>query len=149
MAPLTDLSSPSIVFLGKLVAGNNFRVAEAQALWAVAYLDGRVTPSTSDDLKESSQHLEHFKTKAAQDIADTEGWCSRRYLNKGLLGNWYFFDAISYSDMLLAQLNITSHRKQTWIGWWRDLFEPCHARDLKGLVDEYRIMYSVEECPRT
>jgi len=34
MTPLSDVEDHSIVFLGKMVVGNNFRVAEVQALWA-------------------------------------------------------------------------------------------------------------------
>lgn len=42
MVPLPDICFPSVVFLGKLLVGNNFRVAEAQALLAVAYLGCRI-----------------------------------------------------------------------------------------------------------
>ena len=144
MAPLLDLSSHSIVFLGKLVVGNNFRVAEAQALWAAAYLDGHITPSTSDSATDIKGHYHDFKTKAEEDVNKTVAWCRRRYLDKGRLGSWFFFDAISYSDMLFAQVGLKSHRGKGWFGWFRDLFAPCRAKDMKDLADEYKKLYPRE-----
>lgn len=144
MAPLQDLSSPSIVFLGKLVVGNNFRVAEAQALWAVAYLDGHIVPSGSDSKCASEDQSAEIHRKPEREVSYTLAWCRQRYLDKGKLGNWFFFDAISYSDMLLAQLGLESHRGKGWLGWWKDLFKPCRARDLKGLAEEYKNLYPTQ-----
>lgn len=141
IAPLTDISSPSIVFLGKLVVGNNFRVAEVQALWAVAYMDGHITHPSSKGQDNFNGEAAGFRAKAEEEVRHTIAWCQQRYLNKGGTGCWFFFDAISYSDMLLSQLHFTSHRKKGWTGWWWDLFGPCRANDLKDLADEYRSLY--------
>ena len=145
MAPLPDLFSHSIVFLGKLVVGNNFRVAEAQALWAVAYLDGHITPSTSDAVTNINDQHHDFRAKAEEEVNKTVAWCRRRYLDKGRLGSWFFFDAISYSDMLLAQVGLKSHQGKGWFGWFRDLFAPCRAKDMKDLTDEYKKLYPRDE----
>lgn len=145
MAPLSDLSTHSIVFLGKLVVGSNFRVAEAQALWAVAYLDGHITPSKSDGVTTTNGQYHDFKAKAEEEVSETVAWCRRRYLDKGRLGSWFFFDAISYSDMLLAQVGLKSHRGKGWLWWFWDLFAPCRARDMKDLADEYKKLYRGEE----
>ena len=123
MVPPFDTLPPSIVFLGKMVVGNNFRVAEAQALWATAYLDGHIKCNPED------MH---------RDIARTVAWCRRRYLNKGQLGSYFFFDVLDYTDMLLAQLGLSSHKSKEWYERW---FGPCRARDLRGLVDEYRTLH--------
>ena len=72
MVPVIDIEDHSIIFLGKLVVGNNFRVAEVQSLWAVAYLDGNVR------LERQGMELE---------IGETVAWCRRRYLSKGDLGS--------------------------------------------------------------
>jgi len=124
MAPVIDEADHSIVFLGKMVVGNNFRTAEAQALWAVAYLDGKVNVPESE---------------MAKDVAMTVAWNRRRYLNKGQLGSWFYFDVIAYADMLLEQLKLSSHRRK---GWFKNLMDPCFADDLKGLGAEYRARYS-------
>lgn len=125
MVPASDALDHSIVFLGKMVVGNNFRTAEVQAFWAVAYLDGK---------------LKCEKPAMEDDIAETIAWCRRRYLNKGQLGSWYYFDVVSYTDMLLAQLGLSSHRRK---GWFRNLFAPCMASDLKDLESEYKALYGV------
>ena len=120
MVPVGDIEDHSIVFLGKLIVGNNFRASEVQALWAVAYLDGNIP------LQRQGMELE---------IAETVAWSRRRYLSKGDLGSWFYFDALDYTDMLLEQLGLRSHRSK---GWLKDLFGPCRAADLKNLADEYR-----------
>ncbi|KAK0507822.1 hypothetical protein JMJ35_009711 [Cladonia borealis] len=119
MVPVIDIEDHSIIFLGKLIVGNNFRVAEVQALWAVAYLDGNI------QLQRQGMELE---------IGETVAWCRRRYLSKGDLGSWFYFDALDYTDMLLEQIGLRSHRSR---GWLKDLFGPCKAADLKYLADEY------------
>ena len=123
MVPEIDSDNHSIIFLGKLVLGNNFRAAEVQALWAVAYLDG---------------HIQTDKARLRQNISETVSWCRMRYLNKGGLGSWFFFDVVDYTDMLLAQLGLKSHRQK---GWFKDFFGPCMARDLTSLIDEYKNRY--------
>ena len=120
MAPPVDATDHSIVFLGKMVVGNNFRTAEAQALWAVAYLDGKIDAKTST-MEDS--------------VATTVAWDRRRYLNKGQLGSWFYFDVVAYADMLLEHLGLSSHRQK---GWFGNLMDPCFASDLRGLVNEYK-----------
>lgn len=123
MVPSKTLDSRSIIFLGKMVVGNNFLASEIQALWAVAYLDGNIK-------------LDHDDVK--KEIDETLAWCRKRYLNKGDLGSWFYFDVVDYVDMLLAQVGLESHRQK---GWLRNLFAPCQAADLRGLVQEYRAKY--------
>ncbi len=124
MAPLIDAADHSIVFSGKMVVGNNFRTAEAQALWAVWYLDGKVAAK--------AEVME-------QDVAMTVAWDRRRYLNKGQLGSWFYFDVVAYADMLLENLGLSSHRQK---GWFGNLMDPCVADDLKGLAGEYKARHS-------
>ena len=121
MVPAVD-NTRSVVFLGKMVVGNNFRVAEAQALWAVAYLDGSIQKLPS-------------RTQMEKEIAETVAWDRRRYLNKGELGSWFYFDVVDYTDALFEQLELSSHRKKSLMG---NLMEPCFAADLKSMGDEYK-----------
>lgn len=125
IAPPADALHHSIVFLGKMVVGNNFRTAEAQALWTVAYLNGEI------DVESSTME---------EDVAMTVAWNRRRYLNKGQLGSWFYFDVVAYSDMLLEELGLSSHRQK---GWFGNLLNPCFADDLKGLVDEYKVRHHI------
>lgn len=136
MAPPSDTVDHSIVFLGKIVVSNNFRLAEVQALWAVAYLDGNIlhaNPSVRGDCPLGE------KEQREEEVADTAAWCRQRYPSKGQAGNWFFYDVISYTDMILEQLGLQSHRRK---GWFRNLFAPCFASDLRGIVSEYKQIYS-------
>lgn len=117
VAPVQD---QSILFLGQLMLGNHFRAAEVQALFACAVLDGKVAVPAKSDME--------------AEIAETVAWCRRRYLKKGSRGNWFYWDMVPYTDMLLAELGLKSHRHASWI---KDLTRPCYAKDLRGLVDEF------------
>lgn len=120
---IVPLRDHSIVFLGKMMLGNHFRNAEVQALYAIAVLDGTLKLPPLNVME--------------QEIATTQAWCSRRYLAKGELGSWFYFDMVPYTDMLLEHLGLVSHRKNGW----KDLLEPCWAADLEGLVEEYKSKY--------
>ena len=120
MVPLSDAQDHSIVCLGKMVVGNNFLAAEVQALWATAYLDGET------QCEESAM---------ANDVAKTVAWNSRRYLNKGQLGSYFFFDSVAYTDMLLDQLGLSSHRPR---GFWANLHETCFLSKYGSLLKEYK-----------
>ena len=123
IAPVNDLDNTpdgrSIVFIGHICVGNYFRAVECQAMWATAFLDGKLALPSVEERRE--------------EVALFTAWCRRRYLNNGERGNWMTFELVGYTDRLLEQLGLSSHRK----GWFRDLFEPCVARDLVGLKEEY------------
>ena len=125
MAP-TDPKRRGIVFLGHIVIGNNFRAAECQALWAVAYLDGQLSLPFNEDME--------------REVAMSVAWCRRRYPSKGELGHWLYFDLVPYTDALLQQLGLESHRKK---GRAKDLLTPCVAEDLKDLSSELKLKYKL------
>lgn len=109
IAPLKD---DSIVFLNHITAGNKIFIAEAQAMWAVAYFDRNIAvPSVEERERE---------------IANFVAWSRRRYLSSGELGNFALFEIVTYIDKLLEGIGGTGR----WKGWWRDMFEPFLPRDL-------------------
>ena len=121
---IVPLRDQSIVFVGKLMLGNHFRNAEVQALFACAVLSGIIELPPLED----RQH----------DVARTIAWCRRRYPGgKGKLAHWSYWDMVPYTDILLAELGLRSHRKGSI---WKDLFRPCFADDLVGLIDELKAM---------
>ena len=69
-----------------------------------------------------------------EEIARTVTWCRRRYPYQGVRGVWLYYDLVPYTDNLLAQIGLTSHRSGGLRDWWA----PCVAGDLKGLLGEYR-----------
>jgi dimethylaniline monooxygenase (N-oxide forming) len=117
----TNPDMRGIAFLGHIVIGNNFRAAECQSLWAVAYLDGQLSLPSKGDME--------------REVAMGVAWCRRRYLSKGALGNWLYFDLVPYTDALLEQLGLRSHRRKTGA---KDFFSPCVAENLKDLLSEFR-----------
>jgi dimethylaniline monooxygenase (N-oxide forming) len=77
MASLTD---PSIVFLGRARMSNNFRGAEAQAIWATAYWDGHVKLPPLMQAQEA--------------VAYQRAFCRRRYPSRGADGLNFHADLV-------------------------------------------------------
>lgn len=120
IAPLGD---PSVCFLGRAHLSASFRTAEAQAIWATAYFDGSITLPPLE--------------QAQREVAYMNAFSRRRYPSHGAAGDFLFFEVVSYTDKLLEDVGLKSHRKG-W--WWSDMVDPCLAADLKGARDEYRKM---------
>lgn len=123
LVPPSD-PSRSIVFLGHMTVGNNFRAAECQALWAAAYLDGNITLPSTD--------------KMEAQIALSNAWNRRRYLGKGRAGNWFYYDLVPYTDVLLGDVGVGVRER----GWWWRWFGPCVAGDLTRIIEDYRARFS-------
>lgn len=96
--------------------------AESQALWALAYLDGRM------DLPDKGQ--------MAWEVELTNAWNQLSYLDRGWEGNFFYFDLILYVDMLLSDIGLASHRRP----WLKTQVAPFTAHDLKPLCQEYCTM---------
>jgi hypothetical protein len=116
----------SVAFLGLMLVPNSYHVALVQTLYAIAVLDGALKLPLKDDLN--------------RQIAFINRVCARRYPVHGWLGNVIEFEMVSYTDHLLEQLGLSTHRNKN--GWWSDLTDPCLASDYAGLLDEYRRKYS-------
>ena len=114
----------SIAFLGIPVLPNSYHTALATTLWAIAVLDGAHKLPSQEEME--------------KDVAFISSWCAKRYPVDGWLGNRVEFEMVSFTDKLLKELGLDSHRKE---GWWADLTDPCLAVDDKGIVGEYREKY--------
>lgn len=121
MVPTNTEKYPAIVFLGHIAVGNNFRAAEVQALWATAYLSSTMTLPSQAEMEGK--------------VALTLAWCRKRYLSKGKLGHWLYYDLVPYADTLLDDVGLKSHRGKRWLG---DFWRPCVAEDLQGLLEELK-----------
>lgn len=120
MAPVND---DSILFMNHINTGNKFLVAEAQASWAVAYFDKRITLPAVDKMEKS--------------IASWVAFSRRRYLSNGQLGNAINFESITYVDTLLEDMGMSAHKK-TWWRQWFETFRPCDlGRAWKEYLDRY------------
>lgn len=94
-------------------------VAEAQAMWAVAYFDKQITLPKRANMEKS--------------IASWVAFSRRRYLSNGELGNAINFESITYTNTLLDQMGLLAHRK----GWWKQWMEPFRPIDLGKAWSEY------------
>lgn len=121
IAPIRD---DSVVFLGHIQLSNSFRTAEAQAIWATAYFDGVAK------LPEKEQ--------TEKEIAYMNAFSRRRYPSHGSTGDYFHMDLVSYTDKLMNDVGLSSHRKR-W--WWQDLMAPCLANDFRNAKDEYLLKY--------
>ncbi|KAI4209546.1 MAG: hypothetical protein LQ351_007537 [Letrouitia transgressa] len=120
IAPLND---NTIVFVGYFLVGNYFKGAECQAIWATAFLDGKLELPTREE-----RQIE---------IARLNTWCRKRYLSNGELGNMVVSESNFYTDKLLKEVGLSSHLK----GWFNDYFRPGTAQDMAGLKEEYLARY--------
>ncbi|KAL8703559.1 MAG: hypothetical protein Q9201_003263 [Fulgogasparrea decipioides] len=120
IAPLFDVETDrSIVFIGHIIVGNYFLGVEAQSMWATAYLDRKL------DLPDAKERR--------KEVALTTAWCRRRYLTNGEKGIFITFDLVGYTDQLLKQLGLKTHRKK----WFKNWFEPCRQSNFRQLKNEY------------
>ncbi|KAL8705956.1 MAG: hypothetical protein Q9201_000950 [Fulgogasparrea decipioides] len=115
---IASLNDPSVVFLGRAHLSNSFRTSEAQAIWATAYFDGNVKMPP--------------RAQAQRDIAYMNALSKKRYPSHGAVGDYLFFELVWYTDRLMDEVGLKSHRK----GWLTDWVEPCLAADFKDVKKE-------------
>jgi dimethylaniline monooxygenase (N-oxide forming) len=77
-----EFNDGSIVFLGHFISRDAFTLAEVQALWAVAYMNGKVQQKGKEQMEE--------------DVALVIAWRRRRYLGDG---HTYLFDGHEVSNL--------------------------------------------------
>lgn len=118
----------SVVFVGMVHTSATGMMAELQALWSVAYLDGHI------DLREKKEEME-------KEVAEVGIWGRRRYLNLGEKTTNVTFEFMPYFDTLLGDLGLKSSRK----GGWREWVGTYTPGDYRGIVEEYVAKYGVEE----
>lgn len=122
---IVPLEDKTIAFLGAIDVSNSFRTAETQAIWTTAYFDDNINlPPLEERIKE---------------VAYMQAFSKRRYPTHGQKGDCFFFELIWYTDALLHEVGLKSHRK----GLWADWVEPCLASDLKGMKNEYKKKFGV------
>ena len=124
---IASLNDPSIIFLGRARLANNFLGAEAQAIWATAYWDGHVSIPRSE--------------QAQREVAYMNAFSRRRYPSRGVDGINFHTDLIWYTDTIVYEAGLTSHRK----GWWTDPEEPYLASDFKDCNSEYLAKYGFRQ----
>ncbi|KAK4221926.1 cofactor FMO1 enzyme is FAD [Podospora fimiseda] len=109
----------SLAYIGFLRTAGAPIVYEAQALWAAAYLQGRLDVPGPEE--------------RARDTAKAVAWARRRYLC-GYKVPFALFDFMSYVDVLYNDLGVNSRRKGNFLSELIGLYTPG---DFKGVVREW------------
>lgn len=129
----------SIIILGNLANGRVQLTSELSALWAIAYLENLMPPSTQVTLSDEEE--------MNRDIAHLDVFRRKRYLN-GFPFRVSVADAPEYDDALMRDLELRPDRKRmrmpggwrVWFGlksWWTEWFESYFAGDYAGFVEEF------------
>ncbi|KAJ0131077.1 hypothetical protein HZ326_25818 [Fusarium oxysporum f. sp. albedinis] len=117
---LTSRSDNSIVFIKMVHSTANIIIAETQALWAYAYLNGMIDMN---------------KDKVYQETALSSCYGRLRYPCG--FSAWYpefVYDTVPYADMLLRDLGVRSRRKRIAT---QEVFSGYTIQDYKGINREW------------
>lgn len=121
IVPLSKLEERNIAFAGMVSTVCTTNVANTQALWISAFLDGKLDrlPTTQEATRETMLHTQ---------------WGHHRYPYGYTNFPDLAFDSIPLVDLMLSDLGLTVNRKA---GMYADLTDPYTPRDYAGLVDEW------------
>lgn len=127
----------SLAFVG-LVANNQVSThAEISALWAVAYLTGKLAEApvgaTLDD-----------RAGMDVDVAAMTTFMDRRYLGRKEIPD-AAMEIQDYVDLMMRDMGLRADRKRLggedgwwgWKAWRREWFSPYMPRDYVGVVGEF------------
>ncbi|KAI0468798.1 FAD/NAD(P)-binding domain-containing protein [Xylaria cf. heliscus] len=110
----------SICFLGQIHSIFTPTTNELGALWAAAYLQGKLELPSLDDME--------------MEVATFHAWERKRYLEMGLKNSYCILDFLSYIDTLARDLGIKSSRKSNPFS---EMFVRYKPSDYRGLIDEF------------
>ncbi len=106
-------------------------VAQVQALWITAFFEDKVPglhrrdPDAVARLRyEMFIHSEYERLRHPSEAGGSGERCPD-----------LVFDSIPYVDMLLSDLGLRTKRKGSW---WKEVVEPYHLDDYRGLVREWQ-----------
>ncbi|KKK23200.1 hypothetical protein P175DRAFT_0471367 [Aspergillus ochraceoroseus IBT 24754] len=118
---LTEKSDHSLAYVKMVHSTSNIILAETQALWVYAYLNGKL-----DINREDVYHQTALSSRFGK----------HRY-PCGFSSWWpeFVYDAIPYADMLLSDVGVKSRRKPTMR---QEMFEGYTIHDYKGINQEWK-----------
>jgi hypothetical protein len=147
VVPPAFVQSRTLAFAGAYRSPATTIIAQAQALWITAFLDGQIPalfppidpqpPTTLDDLSpelsKTSQN-EPANRIMYETVLHTQfgKWRYSRGFGSRFPELW--FDCLPYVDMLLQDVGVKNRRKGSW---WGECFTPYWPKDYLGIVGEY------------
>ena len=118
--PPAFLESRNLAYSGAAISLRGMMVMEVQALWTIAFLDGKVkTPA-----------LQEAEWEA---LLQSRFWRYRTPQGLGARCSDLVFEIMPFLDTLMRDLRLEPHRK----GGWRELVECYTSADYRGVVDEW------------
>ncbi|KFY02050.1 hypothetical protein V490_00665 [Pseudogymnoascus sp. VKM F-3557] len=121
--PPAFLNSRNLAYCGVAAIGlRGFLIAEVQALWITAFLDGKLTaelPSEEEAARQALLESRFFRWRAANGL--------------GAKSVDMVFELVPFVDTLCRDLGLETRRK----GGWREIFEFYGVRDYNGVVEEW------------
>ncbi|KXJ84755.1 putative dimethylaniline monooxygenase [Microdochium bolleyi] len=123
IVPASQVSKRNIAFAGMVSTVSTANFANAQALWISAFFDGKLVrePKSQEEvLKEVYLHTQFVKWRYPCGYGDS-------------LPD-FAFESLPYIDLLLNDVGVKNHRKQTQIS---ELLEPYKPKDYQGLTAEW------------
>ena len=134
---LAAINDNSLAFVG-LVSNNQVSThAEISALWAVAYLQGKLNDAPVGRMLEDQRKMDI-------DVASMTTFMERRYLGRKDVPD-AAMEIQDYVDLLIRDLGLRADRKRmkaapSWFGyqaWKAEWFTPCRPSDYVGIVREF------------
>jgi dimethylaniline monooxygenase (N-oxide forming) len=95
---IVPLKDDSVAFAGHVILSNAFRTTEAQAIWITAYFDRYINI--------------HPRNETMKKVAYINAFPKRRYPSHGAIGNYFHLDLVGYTDKLMADIGLVSHKQK-------------------------------------
>ena len=124
MVPEAYISQHTIAFAGAMSSVSTASCANAQGVWIGAYLSDKLERKPSSQLEVRQEIMLHTQ------------WGKWRFpYGYGASLPDFVFEGVSYIDMLLRDMGLTTHRKN---GLFQELTSPYMPKDYVGLVEEWK-----------
>ncbi|KEF60126.1 uncharacterized protein A1O9_04976 [Exophiala aquamarina CBS 119918] len=128
MIPPTMIGAKNIAFAGMVSTVSTSICASVQGLWISLYLHGKI-----DRLAQTEQEV-------TEEVMLHTQWGKWRYpCGYGATLPDFVFEALPYMDLLLGDMKLKNHRKNSWLA---EISTPYSPRDFKGLLDEWKVSHS-------
>lgn len=69
-----------------------------------------------------------------REVAYMSAFSKRRYPSHSAMGNYFHLDLVGYTDKLMADVGLVSHKQKGRLG---NFVDPCLASDYKDMKREY------------
>ncbi|KAJ5344410.1 hypothetical protein N7452_002414 [Penicillium brevicompactum] len=139
MVPLDRLQDRSIVFLGRVETPHTAILAQAQALWGVAYLGGQIKLGEPHERCRYDEPAGQCNALLCLEWeSNLQGEFCRMMAPPGRTKRkpQLLLDALLYVDVLLADLGLDSRQSGNCL--FLEMFHRYGPRDYRGLVDEWK-----------